>query len=240
MYIAEGYHSDVYKKDEVDRKIEQSRSIGVLSGKTIGACGDSFTYGWGLDSPQTQNWLAKVCERTGATQKNFALSARFLVNDPEKDATYNNSCVYRRICDSTSPNYISDAELNACDYMIIYGGYNDKTNKVLAGDSSTVNDVTTIYGALNGILSTLQTRKPNLHVGVIIPYRGSSKADFEEYATAMKEVCELYCVPYFNNITHGIDFSHSAVATALTYSSHPNADGHEWISYRYQNFIEGL
>ena len=213
-------------------------SRSVLQGKKIMAVGDSMVYGHSL-RPYT--WTERIDERCGSVSDNRGTNGAFMsliANDTNNRNPYS---VYSKVCDPSSSYYISDADLLAQDYFIIYAGTNDASQTI--GDATST-DPHEICGALNLILTTLQSRAPKLHIGLITPnYRSWITNYVNDVVPALINVCKNYRVPVFNQLEKGINTLSESVRAALCLNDsipHLNADGLLWISYRYEAFIKSL
>ena len=217
---------------------EPFENINKLSGKFIAAIGDSMVYGDTLGASKT--WLFKISQRNGMPSLNLGKNATFLSN--RQQGGKNNS-VYHRICDPTSPFYVSDDVLKRCDYFIVYSGTNDCDKNVTIGnvDSSNTQE---FCGALNAICDTLQTRSPKTRFAFITPYvRSGIEAKCVNYINAIKNVCSKYGIPVFDNgALGGINWNNASIVSALTMNDtfHLNEAGMEWVSFKYESFIKSL
>lgn len=133
----------------------------------------------------------------------------------------------------------TSAEKSACDNA------EDWLSIFIGSDSDST--CHTWYGGWNIVLDYIRRNRPNAKVGVVLPYIPT-----EIYRTSLIELCKKYGVSWVDGadprewFSTGRSFGLSAdMQTYLkaTYTAdglHPNADGHERISFPYEKWIRGL
>jgi lysophospholipase L1-like esterase len=215
---------------------EMGLQTDYLHGKQIMAIGDSMVRGHTVSTP----WLTVLANRVGATPSNKGSNGAYMSNH-----LYNGSetSVYSKLCLPNSANYITDAGLTVCDYIIIFAGTNDCANDITIGDVDS-NNPEEFCGAIIAICQTLQTRVPTARICFITPYlRSGIETKCQTYINAIINVCKKYNIPVFDNSTNGgINFANTAMASALTLNdnTHLNEAGHAYVSYKYEAFLRTL
>lgn len=208
-----------------------------LLGKTLMAVGDSLVYGHTLGP--TRAWPALVGADLGMEVDNRGTNGARMAN-----YQYNSkdNSVYQKVCVSTSEFYISTADLQAAEVIIIYAGTNDCNHSITIGDVDST-DPLEFCGAINLICQELQTRAPQSKIAFITPYkRAGVEAQCQEYIDAILAVCDKYSIPVFDNGKNGgICWSNAAITGAMALDTfHLNDAGMKYVSTKYESFIQSL
>lgn len=211
-----------------------------LPGNTLMAIGDSMVYGHtiGVD----KSWPAIVGKMNDMQVDNRGTNGAYMSN-----VQYNghDNSVYQKTCVSGSEFYISDSDLQASKYIIVYAGTNDCNHSTTIGTIDSV-DPSTFCGALNLICQSLQTRAPASKIAFITPYlRAGIESRCETYITAIKNVCRKYSIPVFDNgADGGICWSNQSIRDTLTIGGsdtfHLNEAGMVYVSTKYSSFLKTL
>ena len=201
----------------------------ALEGKKVVGIGDSMMRGHSLSIDQT--WISLMCAESNAVCLNLG---------------YNGSriCAHEYGQNTGWCNEYTQVPTDA-DYVLIECGTNDIAFDEPEIGTVASTDKTTIWGAMNALLGGLQSRCPKAKIGFISPYVRSEsvRATVKTYVAAIKEACEYYGVPFFDNTTDGgINFTNAEIVSALTLGDgfHLNADGMEWVVPKFKAFTEGL
>lgn len=223
-------------------------SVGILTGKTWYACGDSFTAGDFTGDTDghvfTNNpYFGKnmvypyyIGRRTGAFVKNIAANGMTLATVSGRTNDF--ISVYQNIG--------ADA-----DYITFKFGINDGHQSVPVGTIDS-NDTSTFYGAWNTVLTWFVANRPKAKLGIIV----SNGLDDNSYAEATIAIAKKYGIPYLNewngeNVpvmlrTGRTDVS-AAVKTARdelfrvsASNTHPNVFEHDWESRFIESWLKTL
>lgn len=204
-----------------------------LNGKQWCCLGDSITYG----ANTTKTYAGYIAERCGITPYNFGVSNTAIA---KSSASTTNNMESR----------FSDM-FDGVDYVTVFGGTNDHGQNIPIGQWGDA-EATTLYGAMKILIEGLINKYPGKKIGFILPlpkYDTTHSVDysypsasFYPYIQCIEDVCRRYSIPtcnlYFDS---GLSPSISAVRTAMIPDGlHPNAAGHELISYKIQRFLESL
>jgi lysophospholipase L1-like esterase len=160
-------------------------------------------------------------------------------------STYNSSgSVVNRI---KSTNYPIDTKL-----FIVFAGTNDWNANVELGTVDSI-DETTILGALNVLIDTIQTKCPDATIVIMSPMqRSGSRTAVRTAGTLMdvakgyEEVCMNWGVNYINTLKEfGFNAYNKTVANKYyceqnSNELHPNPAGHKRIAVRMAGFISTL
>lgn len=202
-----------------------------LYGKKWNAMGDSITEGSGT----TKSYLTYIKERTGIIPTGYGVSNTAIAR---RNSSYTNDMSVRYV------NMTDDA-----DIVTVFGGTNDHGNNIPIGEWGD-NTVDTLYGAMKILCEGLINKYMGKKIGFILPlpkYESSTdysypNASFGAYIDCIKDVCKRYSIPYLDLYTEsGIAPKIAAVRTAMIPDGlHPNAAGHELISWQIQRFLERL
>lgn len=230
---------------------------GVLYGKKLVACGDSFTEGdftgytdenglSGKNSPviydkvrgmyKTYPWW--IAERNNMTLVNEAKCGTTITYIPQ----YTNA-----FSETRYKNLPKDA-----DYILIKFGINDETSHKNA-PLGTIDDTTntTFYGAWNVVLEYLITNHPWAKIGIIVT-NGCSV----DYVNAIKESAKKWGIPYLDeangeqvpllnrtNKSYVCEKARNLRDAQMKVgetNGHPNVKAHEYESTIVENFLKSL
>lgn len=180
----------------------------VFSGKTAAFYGDSITE---QNAHYTKGYHAWVKELLGlASYNNYGTSS------------YKVSNVYSKV------NEVSDT----ADIVFVMCGVNDQTFSVPLGAMGDTTTGTT-YGSLHLLCNALKTKYPTSIIVFITPayqtkYPHNSGVTSYEVSKAIKDVCEKYAIPVYDNfVLSGICDTNLSVFT--TDNCHWNDVGHEMV-----------
>ena len=138
----------------------------------------------------------------------------------------------------TNTNYPSDTKL-----FFLFAGTNDWNNNVELGTVDST-DSSTILGALNNCISTIQSKLPEATIVVMTPMHRSgmrtakrTAGTLSEVAIAYEKVCERWGVDCINTLkTFGINAYNPSVASMYYIEKegqlHPSPLGHKRIAVR--------
>lgn len=164
--------------DEVIQKIDGN---GIFKGKTASFYGDSLTERNYHYTKGYHSWIEDILELT--SYNNYGVSG------------YTVADVYNRI------NSINDTS----DVIFIMCGVNDVIKKIPLG---AIGDKTasTTYGSFDLLCSLVKSKYPTTLVIFITPHQtaleGRDGITSYEVARAMREVCEKYAIPVYDNYTY--------------------------------------
>ncbi len=165
----------------------------------INVLGDSIAEGIGA-SGKEKSFPSVLAKLTGAQVNNYGVSCS-RITDIVSDVSNPGSFVDRM--------YQMD---KAADLIIVFGGTNDFWYGDCPIGKRTDTSPNTFYGALNTMITYLQSTYPNADIVFLTPYQQSKDADethsykrstygnfgtgtLSEYRTAMLDRCQFYGVP---------------------------------------------
>lgn len=194
--------------------VDQSDS--VFKGKTASFYGDSLTE---VNGNYTKGYHSWVKDLLGlASYNNYGVSG------------YKVSDVYNKV------NSVTDT----ADIIFVMCGVNDQTFSVPLGAMGD-NTTSTTYGALNLLCALLKQKHPTKLVVFITPhyqtkYPHSEGITSYEVSKAVREVCEKYAIPVYDNfVLSGIYSTNFSKFT--TDSCHWNNAGHEMVGKNLARFM---
>lgn len=251
-------------EQELLKEIEALKRSNVLWGKSLVACGDSFTEGdftnWtdsegrsNHDSPvifdsemnmyKTYPWW--IAKRNNMRLKNFgkcggtiAIPRDYLASPDTVDIN-----IRKPFAHETYKNLGDDI-----DYILIMYGLNDMTNCELGTIDDQTNE--TFYGAFNVVYKYLIQKYPYTKIGAIV----CNQTLREDYAKAVKEVSVKWGIPYLDLLGDtGIsttlfktgmcdearEIRNSQFFVAAD-NGHPNHIAHEFMSTYVEEFLRRL
>jgi hypothetical protein len=212
-----------------------------LYGKKLACVGDSITEATNPEGGYFKNYAELVAERNGMT----------IYKDGKGGSTMTD------VRGITTPAVPSAADKSFCisryldvpadfDILTIWFGWNDgyyAQNQIGTIDST---EDTTFYGAYKKVLEYFITTYPTKKIGLIVPYGNSL---VEPCRVAVRELSQMYGVPCLDladgercSLLWGeANAAQLARRAALTYdTTHPNQEGHEYLSSMYEEFIKRL
>ena len=224
-------------KNVLDLIVDSQKTISKYKGKKLACLGDSITYGYGLSNPSIEGWVAMLGrELEFAEVKNYGLSGDLIAREVG-------------IAPSMAIRYTTMND--DYDVVIVFGGTNDYYHGKKFGDKSST-DITEFYGALNVLMTGLQTKYLGKEIIFITPmssyYAGHSSdvlnkntnKNLKDYRDAIIERCEYYSIPCIDLYSIcGMDVAHN-VNHKSYYSQdgvHPNIIGNERIKDRIKGFL---
>ena len=231
--------SYMVKKEIVEKDLvgDVANENNYLYKKKLIAIGDSMVYGHTLGPDRS--WVKIISGRNKMTEVNLGKNGCFMC---DVDAGDRDDSVYRRLCVSGSPLYVSDEVLENCDYFLVFAGTNDISQSIEIGEEGS-EDPTNFTGAVNLICQTLQTRIPAAHIGFITPYlRKGKEQKTNQFIDVIENVCSKYSIPVFNNAKNGgICWSNDKIVSTLTLDSyHLNDLGMQFCSLKYESFLKSI
>ena len=249
LYIEQGNilsisNREGYMTPFIEAKANSSDNVNVIEnaitktrfyGKKVNFEGDSITQSDYLDSYNNKSWADYLSEKLGfSVVRNYAIGGSSISN-------YNTAgSVVNRI---KSDSFDTD-----CDLVFVFAGTNDWNSNVPLGDIDST-DESTILGALNVIIDTLQTKCVNATIVVMTPMHrsGTRTATREagtmmELAKAYEEVCERWGVDCINTLkTFGINaYNTTNQELYLPDKLHPSVEGHKRIANRMVGIVSTI
>lgn len=209
---------DAYPRPPLRRPVggDPAQNISVFAGKTALFFGDSLTE---QNYHYTKGYHAWVKEILGlASYKNYGVSG------------YKVSDVYNKVKTVT----------DSADIVFVMCGVNDQNFSVPLGAMGD-NTTGTTYGALDLLCAELKSKYPTSIITFITPayqnkYPHSSGVTSYEVSKAIREVCEKYAIPVYDNFTlSGIYNTNLSVFT--TDKCHWNDTAHEMVGKNIARFV---
>jgi lysophospholipase L1-like esterase len=188
----------------------------VWAGKKALFFGDSLTE---VNYHYTKGYHQWVKEILGlSSYQNFGRSGYTLAN------------IYDKVCSVNS----------YADIIFIMGGVNDQTKHVPLGNISDTTTGTT-YGSLNLLCAKLKEKHPTTTIVFITPHYQTKYPHNEgitsyEISKAIKEVCEKYAIPVYDNFSFSGIFQ-SNFSAFTTDNCHWNDTAHELVGKNLAEFI---
>lgn len=206
-----------------------------LKGKQWCCLGDSITFG----ANTTNTYLKYIGERCAITAYNFGVSNTAIAKS-SSSVTNNMATRYANMYDDV-------------DYITVFGGTNDHGQGISIGQWGDT-EQTTLYGAMKVLCDGLTAKYVGKKIGFILPlpkytatggvYTDYSypNSSFMPYIECIHDVCKRYSIPVLDMyLESGLTVGNSDVRTELIPDGlHPNAKGHEFISWKIQRFLERL
>ena len=194
-----------------------------LQGRRFLVLGDSYTAGYGLDSPE-QDWTYVMADTWGMTQLNYSISGSSFAAGDHGYFPMVERC-------QELP------EDDTLDFIILQGGSNDWANGIPLGQD-TDRQADTFCGALNLILDTLTEKYPNATLVGFTPWisddsKNSQGYTAQDYTAAMLRICDsrdILCYDASNTVENGMYLNSEAFRSKYCLSSrdwyHLNPEGH--------------
>ena len=212
-----------------------------FKGATVVFEGDSITDSDYLPSYGGKSWadyLSEICMFGNTVNQSLGGASISTYN-----TTSANASVVNRIVNT---NYPSDTKL-----FFVFAGTNDWNANVALGDYDSI-DTSTIIGALNFIIDTIQTKLPECNIVIMTPMHRSgtrtaqrTAGTMSDVAKAYETVCERWGVDCVNTLkTFGMNAYNDSVKalyfTEQDYPLHPSPAGHKRIAQRMAGYISQL
>lgn len=212
-----------------------------FKGATVVFEGDSITDSDYLPSYGGKSWadyLSEICMFGNTVNQSLGGASISTYN-----TTSANASVVNRIVNT---NYPSDTKL-----FFVFAGTNDWNANVALGDYDSI-DTSTIIGALNVIIDTIQTKLPECNIVIMTPmHRSGSRTaqrtagTMSDVANAYETVCERWGVDCLNTLkTFGMNSYNDSVKALYfveqDYPLHPSHAGHKRIAQRMAGYISQL
>lgn len=216
-----------------------------LKGKKINFLGDSITYGYGLENPETQRYTHLINKRFSlGAERNYGISgSRFSYQStPDEIDPYN-------FCDRVK-TMDEDA-----DIVVVFGGTNDFGHGDADIGQMTDRTPHTFYGACHSLFSQLINRYPRAVIAVLTPMHRTDEESITGDDPNNKPVAPL--ITYVNVIKEVAQYYSLAVLDMYSMSGlqprvpiikqnyfcdglHPNEKGNEILAERIGNFLLSL
>lgn len=210
---------------------------GTWNNKKVNILGDSVTAGYGLEDPSRESFGNLIKEKLGLSiVRNYGYSGTLLA----KLEGFENSFVERY------ETMDDDADL-----IIVFGGINDfGFGAGLLGRPNS-EDVTTVSGALNELITGLQSNYLGKEIVFITPYNliwGGLSSDLantagytlKDYRDVILERCEYHGVPVIDMYSiSGMNIAHNKDHQSLYAPDgvHLNREGHSKFADRIASFL---
>jgi lysophospholipase L1-like esterase len=202
--------------------------------KVWSVIGDSITE---VNAKTTKNYHGYIKDKINCTVNNYGLSGTgWIVPYTTGPAFYNRT---------------SNVDINS-DLITVFGGTNDwgRTDANTfpfgaLGDTTSA----TFYGAVDLTLSNLINRFPTKMIAVILPlprvggYSANSRGEtLDQYANAIKEVANKYCIPVLDLYRESNFYVRNSTfnSTFMPDGLHPNDAGHQLIADKILAFLNAL
>ncbi len=211
-----------------------ARQHGLEGGRFL-VLGDSYTAGYGLDSPE-QDWSYLLAERYHMTQLNYSISGSSFAAGPQGYYPMAERCL-------TLP------EDDALDFVLLQGGSNDWADSIPLGQEDS-RETDTFCGAFNLILDVLQEKYPQTPVVCFTPWisdgtRNDAGATAQDYTDAMLSICRsrnILCYDASNAEENGMYLNSEAFRAEYCLSArdwyHLNAQGHAMFAPVFAGWLE--
>jgi lysophospholipase L1-like esterase len=224
----------------MNKKETESVTMTRWYGKKVVFLGDSITNGVGASTPE-KKYREIVAQKLGfKAAVNYGISGTLITHDDERKNAFVDR--YSKMDD--------DADL-----VVVYGGINDYFKGRGLMGKPTSKDPSEFYGALNVLMSGLQSKYPNQEIVFITPFQSmrdgvsSDKANkysgksLVAYRDAILNRADYYGIPVLDLYgTSGIDAAHNAKnRAAMTVDGfHPSDAGHLRIANRLIGMLKKL
>ena len=159
-----------------------------LEGRRFLVLGDSYTAGYGLDTPE-QDWTYLLADRWNMTQRNYSISGSSFASGP---------LGYYPMVDRCR-DLPEDSDL---DFVLLQGGSNDWADDIPLGQENST-DPETFLGALNIILDLLQEKYPEATLVCFTPWisdgtQNQAGCTAQDYTDAMLRICDAQGIVCYN------------------------------------------
>lgn len=213
---------------------------GTWNDKKVNILGDSVTVGYGLESPSTESFSYLIKQKLGfSIVRNYGYSGTLMT----KQANHANSFVERY--------HTMD---NDADLIIVFGGINDFGFGAGALGEPNSEDITTVHGALNELITGLQSKYLGKEIVFITPYNliwGGLSSDLpntagytlKDYRNAILNRCQYHGVPVIDMYSmSGMNIAHNKEHRSLYAPDgiHLSRAGHGKFAERIVSFLKVL
>lgn len=235
-----GAWKKVATTDVTDYLAQQIAAIQVpgtgLTGKNLGALGDSITFGYG--NTDNRSYINVLADRYAANLTKHAFSGAWI-------SAGTGAVGPAPILSQTYTSLPNDANF---DLITIAAGTNDRIDGVY-GNLGTFDDRTneTFYGGLHVLIAGLKSKYPNARMLFIsqIPRIGlrsnpNNPTDLDKKFKAITEVCDYYGVPVWaghKNFGFHPDDNATFRTKNMPDGLHPSDDGQVWMANRLEQPI---
>ena len=238
--------------DSIKNFLKNDKSFNIflkglsLTNKKINILGDSIS---SLDYLRP-NWCEQISEKTGVTFNNYGVSGTTIAFNENRENTAG-KCFANRV------NELTDG-----DCTIIMGGTNDVNSNIPLGEWGDETN-TTLYGAINIIITTLLNKFPGKPIIWCAPIQdrnscknkplpdvqetvltASSKANvnYPLLIGAIRLKCRQYSIPFINLYDEsGINgYDTDFIYYRSNDTVHPSVLGHTRIACQIQNELEKI
>lgn len=224
------------------------KDLSVLHNKTITFIGDSIvwgikgggSYGERVSTPFPQI----IQDRTGCISTNLGISGSTIAGDGVSTNAVTSGVM------GYQPVNTRFGEIDTkTDYIIIMAMTNDYGgNEIVPVGSQEDADNLTFCGALKTIFENYYSNYHSAKIGVIIePHRANESENalghtYADYVNAMKNMCELYSIPYLDLYSRGECFPSNATWKSIYMPDglHPTQELYGRLAYKIEKFIETL
>lgn len=203
------------------RLVMENNDSKPYEGKKWAVLGDSISM-----SHASRLYHTLIGEKLGFTVQNLATSGKG----------------YAHVRDTQLPAISDDVDL-----ITIMAGTNDMTSGGSPGNATDTVDSGTFSGTVHDTILAIQTRFPNVPLGIITPVNRVDKEQYKNWvvniARAIKAVCDQHSVPCLDlNACSGVlGFTAENIAHYYNDSGcHPNDAGHAVMAAKMEPFIKSL
>ncbi len=194
-----------------------------LSDRCFLVLGDSYTAGYGLDSPE-QDWTYVMADAYNLTQQNYSISGSSFAAGPQGYYP-----MVERVHDLPDDDTL--------DFILLQGGSNDWANSIPLGQD-TERQPESFCGALNLILDALQEKYPDALIVGFTPWisddtKNNAGYTAQDYTDAMLRICSsrgILCYDASNAAENGMYLNQEDFRSEYCLTSgdwyHLNEKGH--------------
>ena len=205
-----------------------------LEGRRFLVLGDSYTAGYGLESPEL-DWTYLLSEHWGLTQLNYSISGSSFASGPQGYYPMADRC-----------RELPEEDL---DFVLLQGGSNDWADSIPLGQEDS-REPETFCGAMNLILDVLQEKYPEAALVCFTPWisdgtRNQAGCTAQDYTDAMLRICAargILCYNASNAQENGMYLDDGAFRSQYCLSQgdwyHLNAQGHAMFAPIFGAWLE--
>ncbi len=241
------YLNTLYEiKESIDNiNYDLQGSSNRLLNSTMMVLGDSMARGHTL--PRDDVWDSLIAKRNDMTLINLAQNGKFYsrywynTEQSGKATPYTEEELNTgKVNNIAVVDMVNDLS-QSTDYIVVFCGSNDMNSNVPLGNFLD-NNYTSFYGCLYKIFNTLITKYPTQKILVITPYPVTTNYERDmKYINAIKQICQYFCIPVYDNYNAGLCMSNAEQKSALMLDSiHLNKAGQLRVSYKYQEQLKLL